>query len=337
MAASLEKLTLAVVLCATACACARTEHGATRVRIAIGGQNQMIYLPTTLAGELGFYKAEGLDVELQDFAGGAKALQALVGGSADVVSGFYDHTIQMAADGRALTAFVTMTRFPGLVLVTSPQAAASVTKVEDLKGRIAGVTSAGSSSQVLLTYMLQRHGIAADAVSITAIGNAATAIAAIEHGKVDAGMMADPSYTLVAKRNPGARMLADLRSAEGVREAFGTDAYPGAVLYAKTEWMHDHRDTTARLARAIRKTLAWMQQNGPQAIGDKTPKSFRGEDDALYVEAVKNSLPMFSPDGVMTERGAAIVRTLLAGSNEKIKAASIDLSATYTNEFVNGR
>ena len=73
----------------------------------------MVYLPTTLAQELGFYKEEGLDVELQDFAGGAKALQALVGGSADVVSGFYDHTIQMAAEGRELVAFVTMLRYPG--------------------------------------------------------------------------------------------------------------------------------------------------------------------------------------------------------------------------------
>ena len=90
---------VSAVLMTTACAHA-SKDGAPHVRIAIGGQNQMIYLPTTLAQELGLYREEGLDVELQDFAGGAKALQALVGGSADVVSGFYDHTIQMAADGR---------------------------------------------------------------------------------------------------------------------------------------------------------------------------------------------------------------------------------------------
>ena len=66
---------------------------------------------------MGFYKEEGLEVELQDFEGGAKALQALVGGSADVVSGYYDHTIQMAAERRELVAFVTMLRYPGLVLV----------------------------------------------------------------------------------------------------------------------------------------------------------------------------------------------------------------------------
>ncbi|MGH9144833.1 MAG: ABC transporter substrate-binding protein, partial [Vicinamibacterales bacterium] len=238
-------------------ACARQPNtGERHVRIAVGGQNQMVYLPTTLAQELGFYREEGIDAELQDFAGGAKALQALVGGSADVVSGFYDHTIQMAAEGRELVAFVAMLRFPGLVLVTSPQSA-QLTTIADLKGHIAGVTTAGSSSQMLLTYILQRNGLAADAVSITAIGSAATAIAALEHGKVDVGMVADPAFTLVRRRNPGVRILADLRTAEGVNAALGAHAYPASVLYAKGDWIRANRDTTERLARAITRTLSW--------------------------------------------------------------------------------
>jgi NitT/TauT family transport system substrate-binding protein len=297
----------------------------------------MIYLPTTLAQELGFYRDEGLDVELQDFAGGAKALQALVGGSADVVSGFYDHTIQMAAEGKPLVAFVTMLRFPGLVLVTSPQSAAAVTKIEDLRGRIAGVTTAGSSSQMMLTYMLQRHGVAADSVSITAIGSAATAIAAVEHGKVDAGMMADPAFTIVARRNASVRVLADLRTAEGVKEAFGATTYPSSVLYTKADWLGGHRDTTAKLARAITRTLAWMHAHTPQEVADKTPKTFRGEDDALYVEALRSSMPMFSPDGAMAADGAEEVRVLLSGSMDNVRRTSIDISKTFTNEFVNGR
>ena len=132
------------------------------MRLAIGGQNQMVYLPTTLGAGAGLLREEGLDVELQDFQGGAKALQALVGGSADVVSGFYDHTIQMAAEGRELVAFVNMLRYPGLVLATSPQAAATVTTIEDLKGKIVGVTTAGSSSQMFLTFLLARHHVPVD-------------------------------------------------------------------------------------------------------------------------------------------------------------------------------
>lgn len=318
--------------------CARHDGTvARRVRIAVGGQTQMIYLPTTLAQELGFYRDEGIDVELQDFAGGAKALQSLVGGSADVVSGFYDHTIQMAAEGREFVAFVTMLRFPGMVLATSPQSAAAVTRIDDLKGRVVGVTSAGSSSQMLLTHILVRHGLAANTVSVTSIGTAATAVAAMEHGKVDAAVMADPSFTILARREPAVRVLADMRTAAGVKEAFGTDTYPGSVMYSSGDWIRANRDTAARLARVIARTLDWMQTHSPQEIADKTPKAFRGDDDAMYLEALKASMPMYSPDGVMAREGADAVRALLAGSLEKVRTATIDVSKTYTNEFIHGR
>ena len=142
---------------------------------------------------------------------------------------------------------------------------------------------------------------------------------------------------LVRRRNPGVRVLADLRSEDGVNAALGTHAYPASVLYAKGDWIRANRDTTERLARAITRTLTWMQTHTPQEIADKTPKTFRGEDDALYVEALKSSMPMFSPDGRMAPEGAEVVRTLLASSMETVRTATIDVSKTYTNEFIHGR
>jgi NitT/TauT family transport system substrate-binding protein len=342
MAAAMEShmtrksaVTIGVMVLAIACTRSRdTGAQLTSVRVAVGGQSQLIYLPAILAQELGFFKDAGLNVELQDLAGGSKALQALIGGSADVVCGFYDHTIQMAAEGRELVAFVTMLRFPGLVLVTSPQSAGKVTKIEDLNGKIAGVTTAGSSSHMLLSYLLQQHGVGGDAVSITAIGTAATAIAAIEHGKVDAGMMADPAFTLVSRRNPGVRVLADLRHADGVKAAFGSAMYPASVLYSKGEWIRANRATAQRLAQAIARTLVWMQTHSPQEIADKTPEAVRGEDRGIYVEALTSSMQMYSPDGLMDADGAEAARKLLAQSMDKVRNAAIDLSKTYTNEFV---
>jgi NitT/TauT family transport system substrate-binding protein len=329
-----------IVACVCGFGCGQADravgarNGLRSVRMAVGGQNQLLYLPTTLARELGFYKDEGLDVDIQDHAGGSKALEALLGGSADVVSGFYDHTIQMAADGRELVAFAAMLRFPGLVLTTAPQRAGEIASIEQLKGRIVGVTAAGSSTQMILMYLLARHRVEPASVSIAAIGAAATAVAAVEHGKVDAAMMAEPAFTTMMRRYPGARVLADLRHADGVRDAFGTDSYVASVIYSKGEWVRANRDTAARIARAIARTLDWMHTHSPAEIAARTPAAFRGADEGLYVEALGHAMPMFSPDGRIPAEGAEAVRKLLAESMDKVRDARIDLSKTFTNEFV---
>jgi NitT/TauT family transport system substrate-binding protein len=315
-------------------ACAGEPRRAGRIRIAIGGQTQMIYLPTTLAQELGFYKEEGLDVELQDFEGGARALQAVVGGSADVVSGFYDHTIQMAAEGREFVAFVTMLRYPGMILVSSPQSADEVTDIGALEGRIAGVTTPGSSSHMFLTFLLTRFNVPVESVSVTAIGGGSTAVAGIESGRIDAAWLADPAFTLVKRRNPGIRVLADMRTEAGTMSAFGVSTYPGAVLYTTGDWLRTNRETATRLARAIVKTLDWMQSHSEQEIAEKTPPALRGADTALYVEALKSSRAIFGTDGRMPADGAAAVRQVLDLSMPKVRDATVDLSKTYTNDLI---
>src|SRR5436190_16647343 len=193
-------------------ACSRKS--AEPVRIGIGGQAQLIYLAATLADELGFYRDAGVAVSLIDFPGGAKALEAVLGGSADVVCGFYDHTIQMAAQGRDLRAFVAMLRYPGLVLVA---ASPGINRIEELKDRTVGVSAAGSSTQLLLNHLLVTHGLKLDDVSNASIRLSATAVAATTRGKVDAAMMTDPALAIARKQLPSLRILADTRTAEGVR------------------------------------------------------------------------------------------------------------------------
>src|SRR3954465_11602851 len=70
-----------------------------KLTIAVGGKNLLYYLPLTIAESLGYFKAEGLDVTIAEFAGGSKALEAVVGGSADVVSGAFEHTLIMQPKG----------------------------------------------------------------------------------------------------------------------------------------------------------------------------------------------------------------------------------------------
>jgi NitT/TauT family transport system substrate-binding protein len=302
---------------------------AAEIKIAIGGQAQLIYLPVTLAQELGFYKDAGLNVTLLDFPGGAKALEALMGGSADVVCGFYEHTIQMAAQGKDLRAFVAMLRYPGLVLV-SP----SVSGIEDLKSKTVGVSAPGSSTHMFLNYLLVKHGMKPDDVSNASIGMSATAVGAVTHNKVDAAVMTDPALAIVRKQMPGLHILADTRTAEGVRSVFGVESYPSAVLYSKTEWVERNRDTAKQLAGVITKTLSWMRSHTPEEIREKMPASFRTEDPATDVEVLRTAQAMLSVDGKFTPEAVEAVHKVLSTSLTAVRDAKIDLGKTYTNELI---
>jgi NitT/TauT family transport system substrate-binding protein len=316
-----------------AAACGERASELTRVRVAVGGQPQLIYLPLTLAERLGYYADERLRVDIQDFPGGARALQALLGGSADVVCGYYDHTIQMAAEGRTLVAFVSMLRYPAMMAVVAPQPKRPIASVADLKGAMVGVTSPGSSTHFFLAHILVRGGLRADDVSVTGIGTSASAVAAIERSHVDAGIVVEPTFTQLSRRIPNLRVLADTRTADGVEATFGVHAYPAAVLYAPEEWLSAHSETATRLARAIRRTLDWIRSHSGEDVAGKVPE-FVGSDRAAYLEALRHMLPAYSEDGRIDEDGAEAVRHVLGLSLERVRATRIDVRRTFTNKFV---
>lgn len=319
----------AILLLAVLAGCAHPATGKISVRIAVGGQAQLIYLAATLAQDLGNYDAEGLAVTLQDFPGGQKSLEALLGGSTDVVCGFYDHTIQMAAKGRQLRAFTSILRYPGLAAIASP----GIAKVEDLKGKIVGVSAAGSSTQMFLNYLLVTHGIKPEDVSVASIGMTATAVAAMTRGKVDAAIMTDPALEVVRKQMPSAVLLADTRTADGVHQVFGVDAYPSVVLYSTPQWIAGNHEAASRLARAVNRTVAWMRSHTPHEIRDRMGAQFRSTDAASDLEGLKYMQAMLSPDGRLTPESVAAVRKVLSISLDDVRHATIDLDQTYTNEF----
>jgi NitT/TauT family transport system substrate-binding protein len=153
-----------------------------RLRVALA-RSPFTYLPVYLAEPLGFYRDENLSVTLEEFPGGAKAVEAVLGGSADIAAGFYEHAIQMAAEGRPFRAFVTMLQYPGMALVVSPKASRRIARIEDLKNTLVGVGTPGSPTHFYLNYLLSRHGIKPADVAVVGVGSPATAAAAVETRK----------------------------------------------------------------------------------------------------------------------------------------------------------
>src|SRR5881397_2178373 len=141
-----------------------------KLTIGVGGKTLFYYLPLTIAERNGYFKAEGLDVEIQDFPGGARALQALIGGSVDVVSGAYEHTITQQAKGQNIEALVLQGKYAGIVLGMSKDKAAQYKSPADLKGMKIGVTAPGSSTNMFVNVLLAKDGLKPDDVSIIGVG-----------------------------------------------------------------------------------------------------------------------------------------------------------------------
>ena len=235
-----------------------------KVTLSIGGAGCLCYLPTTLAKQLGMYKKAGVDVELIDFKGGSQALTAVIGGSADVVSGYFDHTVELAAKQQKLKSFVVYDRFPGLVLVVAPGETGKITKVSDLAGKRVGVSAPGSSTDFFLKYELKKAGVAPDAAAVVGVGLGATAIAAMDHGQIDAAVMLEPAVTILQNEHRDLAILVDTRSEADTLKAFG-GAYPGGAFYARADWIDSHPKEVQELTNAMIGTLKWIQTHSAEA------------------------------------------------------------------------
>jgi sulfonate transport system substrate-binding protein len=304
-----------------------------KVTVAIGGGACLCYLPTVLARQLGEYEKAGLAVELVDLKGGSDALKAVLGGSADVVSGYFDHCVNLAAKKQELQSFVIYDRYPGLVLVVSPKHTDAIKSIKDLAGKKVGVSAPGSSTDFFLKYLLKKNGLDPTSAAVIGVGLGATAVAAMQQGQIEAAVMLDPSVTVLQGSYPDLKILADTRTQKDTLSLFGGE-YPGGALYTTTAWIKSHEKEVQALTNAIVNTLKWIHTHTPEEIMAKMPEELVGADKALYLAALKNTLPMYSHTGKMDPKGAQAVLDVFSQSSPEVAAAKIDLSKTYTNKFV---
>jgi NitT/TauT family transport system substrate-binding protein len=303
-----------------------------KVTLAVGGKNLLYYLPLTIAEQLGYFKAEGLDLTIADFAGGSQALRAVVGGSADVVSGAFEHTVNMQAKGQRLRAFVLQGRAPQIVLGVNPKTMPNFKGVADLKGKKIGVTAPGSSTNVMANFVLAKAGIKPSEVSIIGVGTSSGAVAAMRTGQIDALSNLDPVITLL-QRSGDLKIVSDTRIVAESDKIFG-GPMPAACLYTPQAFIDKNPNTVQALANAIVRANRWIQAAGPADIIKTVPESYLLGDRAVYIDAFLAAKGALSPDGMIPDAGADTARRALASIDPEIDKATLDLKAVYTNDFV---
>lgn len=303
-----------------------------QVTLAVGGKNLFYYLPLTIAERKGYFKDEGLEVEIVDFPGGAKALQAMVGGSADIVSGAYEHTINMQAKGQSIVAVALQGRYNGIVLAVHKSKAAQYKSPKDLKGWKIGVTAPGSSTHMAVQNLLVKNGLKPDDIAAIGVGASAGAVATMKRGSVEAISNLDPVITKL-ETDGDAVVAVDTRTAKGMQEVYG-GAYHAGCIYAPVEWVKKHPNTTQAVVNAMVRAVLWLRTASVDEIVATVPKEYYGDDLNLYKIGLQKNKEGFSPDGRFSMQGAQSVHKVLDAFVPEVQKAKIDLARTFDNSFV---
>jgi NitT/TauT family transport system substrate-binding protein len=307
-----------------------SPSAAEKVSIMVGGLEKQIYLPFKLTEILGYFKDEGLEVELLNEPSGVDAEDEMLAGAVEGVGGFYDHCVDLQSKGKFVESLVQINQAPGEVELVSAKHP-EIKSFADVKGKNLGVTGLGSSTNFLTQFLAVKSGVKLGEFTSVPVGAGQTFIAAMQQDKIQAGMTTEPTITRLLKTGE-AKILVDLRSAESAKTALG-GTYPATSLYMPTAWIEAHKQTAQRLANAIVHTLRWIDAHSAEEIADKMPKDYLVGDREGYVHALADGKAMYTKDGIMPAGGPETVLAVLSGFSKNLQGKTIDLSKTYTTEF----
>jgi len=215
--------------------------------------------------------------------------------------------------------------------MVSAKEAGQIQSVSALNGKNLGVTELGSGTQTLSTILLHKVGIAPSQVHFIPVGAGDTFIAAMQQGKIDAGMTTEPTISRLLSSGVG-KVLVDLRTLQSTQAALG-GPYPFICVFMKNDYVNSHKDVVQKLVNAYVKTLKWMHTHSAADIAAKMPQDYYAGNKDLYVTALQNQMGIFSPDGNMPTGGPEFVLTTEQQTNQTVQGKQIDLTQTYTNNF----
>ncbi|MDQ2848128.1 MAG: ABC transporter substrate-binding protein [Actinomycetota bacterium] len=311
----------------------KAAAGSPSVTIMVGGLSKQIYLPYMLAQSLGYYAKAGINVKLENEPAGGDATQNMLAGQVDGVGGFYDHNIALQGQGKSSESVISMLQIPGEVEMCRTDLKGKINSPADWKGLSLGITDTGSSTDFLTQYLATKNGVDPATTHRRGVGAGTTFIAAMKQKAISCGMTTEPTVSQILATKIGFILL-DMRTASGSRQALG-GTYPATSLYMTTAYVDGHKDVVQKLVNAYVSTLKWIQGHTGADIADQMPPDYyAGVGKDAYAKALDSEKGIFNPSGIMPPDGPSTCLAVLAAFNPNVKGKSIDLTKTYTDEFV---
>lgn len=312
-----------------------------RLVLSVGGKSAFYYLPLTIAQQLGFFRVQGLEVDIADHIDADHAQQAALAGQADVVCGEFDHTLILQTRKQYYQSFVQLARTPQLVLGISTRSVAGYRTASDLRGKRIGLPASGASASTLANTLsnrvLERAGLSAADVSYVSLDSLQAALQALRLGQIDALCHTDPVMTMLEQKGE-IRVICDTRTLKATLDWFG-GPMPAACLYARLGFVQNHPNTCQALTNGIVRALKWLQTAGPSDLIKAVPEAHLQGDRAAYLASFNKLREAISPDGVLPSEAAQTAWRVVASNTEPppshitLPAPKIVLSRAYTNAY----
>jgi NitT/TauT family transport system substrate-binding protein len=300
--------------------------------VGVGGQGQLAYLPVTLAQSLGYYRDAGLAVDIVNFQGGTKAVQALVGGSVDAMAGAYDNAVILQGKGVYLTTVFTFVDRYGYVFGMTPAKAALYHEPKDLKGMKIGVSAFGASTESMVRLLIAKGGLGNDDVVTMAVGTGAGAVAAIETGQIDGVVTGDPEISRMTMDHKFTALV-DTRTRAGMDYIYGGEA-AGAGSLMMDSFIKAHPDLVQAYINALYRAHRWLVAATPEAVAAEVPPSLMGGDPALYKVSLAANRDSFTPDGRTTMTRAQVTYRSMVRAGRLPETQKIDFARSFDDSFV---
>jgi ABC-type nitrate/sulfonate/bicarbonate transport system substrate-binding protein len=244
------------------------------VFVSLSWNNQ---LPYRIAIAKGFFRDQGLSVEQIFVRGGPTAIAALISGNVDFGSiGGAQAPIRSNARGLDLQILASLSNYTNYTLLGSKEAKS----IEELRGKIIGVTGAGAYSDFAIRIFLKRHNIDPDRdVTLRAIGGTALRAIALEKGVIAAApFTAEDTIRLLDKGYP---MIVNLNEALRI---------PQSILVTRGEMLQKYPETTKRFLKAMILGMQVAKYQKKEAIQIGRASGLPGEPELIH-----RSYDLFSP------------------------------------------
>lgn len=244
-------LTVALAMSLTACGGGeeKSANGLEKSEITVGVMPITEGASVQIAISKGFFKAEGLKVNIKPVTGAAQAMPMLKGGSIDIAHGGHVGIIQAAADGlyklRIVAEASAMTKNLNGVLVAKDS---TLKSPKDLAGKKIGTNAVGNQNSLLLRATLQPFGITVDEKKDFKVHPFPAQEQLLKSGQIDATIVPEPFVTQM-QQSIGARILTDFSSGP-------TKDFPITGFAANDDFVKKNPKTVAAFQRAFVKAQA---------------------------------------------------------------------------------